>query len=202
MSATPRNTRNAAAEDPAANLAFLENVLAFYKKGVECTAKLQSQAIECAVQQNKEALELWRQVTEDLPWAPRANIFEGLAGSLDRLAEAQKATINLALEQTRAFLETVKERTAAAGKSADSLSQFAQQSFDRSVAAQKKVAQAAVAETKSAFDNARERFAVPGAEAASESIRHGVDAVVNAQKELLESFSSRWTPEPETVSAP
>ena len=202
MSPTPRATRDVPAEDPVRIPEFIENIAALYRKGVECMAKLQNQTIDCAVQHNKETLELWKQTMEKMPWAPRVNMFDGFAGTLDRFAEAQKATVNLAVDQTRAFVEMVKERTASAGKTADSISKFAQQSFDRSIAAQKEVAEATVAETKSAFDNARERFVVPGGEAVAESIWRGVDTVINVQKELIETASSRWTPAPEAVTAP
>jgi len=201
MSPTQRINRDAPVEESLTSPEFIERFAILFKKNVECVAEAQSRAIDCAVQHNKEAMELWKQMMDKLPWAPRVNVFDGLSGTMDRIADAQKGAISLAVDQSKAFVEMVKERTAAAGKSADSISKFAQQSFDRSVAAQKKVAEATVAETKSAFENARERFAVPGSEAVAESIRQGVDAVINAQKDLLETASSKWAAVSETVSA-
>lgn len=201
MSPNPRVTREVPTDDPVRNQEIVDNLATLYKKGMECVAELQSRTIDCAVQHNKETIEIWKQMMERLPWAPRVNVFEGLAGTLDRFAEVQKAVINLGVDQTRAVLEMAKERTTAASKTADSLSKFTQQSIERSMTAQKKVVEAAVAETKSAFDNARERFVVPGGEAMTETLRHGFDAVINAQKDLLETATSRWAPASETVPA-
>jgi hypothetical protein len=128
-------------------------------------------------------------------------MIDGFAGTLDRVAEAQKAAIKLAVEQTRLFVEIVKERTASASKSSDTMSKFTQQSIEQSVAAQRKVAEAAVAEVKSAFDKAREHFTVPGSEAVAEIIRQGVDTVINAQRELLRTSTSERSPVSETVQA-
>lgn len=201
MNANPRAPRDIPPEEPVKNPDFVENFATLYKKTVECVADIQNRSIDCAMQHEKEAIELCKQMTEKLPWAPRVNLFDGLAGSLERFAEIQKAAINFAVEQNRGFAELVKERAASAGKTAGSMSKFAQQSFERSVAAQKKATEATLAEAKSAFEKARERFAVPGDEAVAESIRHGVDTIIDAQKEVLETASKGWTPARETVHA-
>jgi hypothetical protein len=187
--------------ESAKNIDFFENAAILYKKGVERIAELQNRYIECAVQQNKDMLELWKHMTEKLPWASSMNVCDDAAGTIERFAEAQKTAINLAVDQSRAFVEMVKERTATVSKSADSISKFAHQSFERSVAAQKKVAEATVTETKSAFENARERFSGPGTEAVTESIQRTVDTVINAQKELLETARSRRSSGAEKVGA-
>jgi len=201
MSPNPKANRDVPLEESAKNLEFIESFATLYKESVECMAQLQSQTIECAVQQNKKTMELWKQMIEKLPLAPRVNMFDTFAGTLDRFAEAQKTAINLAVDQTRAFVDIMKERTASTSKTADTVSRFAQQSFERSLAAQRKVAEATAAQTKSTFENARELFAVSGGEAVAESIRQGVDNFIDAQKEVLETVSSRWTPAPEAVHA-
>lgn len=183
------------------NFNFIENFAALYKKSVECAAELQNKALDCAMQQNKQAVALWEEMMEKLPWAPRVKMFEGYAGTLDRLVEVQKAAVLLAVDQARVFVEMMKERTAAAGKTAETMSKFAQQTFQQSVAAQKKFAEAGLAETKAAFAKVRERFPVPGADAVAESIWKSLDTVIDAQKEVLETASSRWAPEAETVTA-
>jgi hypothetical protein len=201
MSTSSRPIRDVPAADHAKNSDLFESAAVLYRKGVERIADLQNRCIECAVQQNRETIELWKQASEKLPWVSGMSAYDDAAGTLERFAEAQKTAINLAVDQARAFVEMVKERTATASKSADSISRFAQQSFERSVAAQKKVAEATVTETKSAFENARERFASPGAEAVTESIQRSVDTVINAQKDLLETARGRRAPSPEKVAA-
>jgi hypothetical protein len=201
MSAAPRTSRDIPAVDPAKSLEFIENAATLYRKGVERMAELQNRSIECAVQHNRETIELWKQMAEKLPWMPRLYVFDDAAGTLERLAEAQKSAINAAVDQARSFTEMVKERTVIASKAAESISRFSQQSFERSVAAQKVVAEATVNETKSAFESVRDRFPVPGGEVVAESIQRGVDAVIDAQKELLQTASRRWASVAEPVAA-
>jgi hypothetical protein len=201
MSSASRPIRDIPTVDASKSMDFFENAAVLYKKGVERIAELQNRYIDCAVQQNREAIELCKQMMEKLPWASRMSAYDDAAGTLERFAEAQKTAINLAVDQSRAFVEMVKDRTAAASKSVDYVSKFAQQSFERSVAAHKKVAEATVTETKSAFENARERFPSPGADAVAESIQRSVDTVINAQKELLETARSRRGPAAEKVAA-
>lgn len=201
MSTASRPIRDVPSIDPAKNIDFFESAAILYKKGVERIAEIQSRYIDCAVQQNRDSIELWKQVTEKLPWASSMNAFDDAAGTFERFAEAQKTAINLTVEQSRSFVEMVKDRSAAANKSVDYLSKFGQESFERSVAAHKKVAEATVTETKSAFENARERFPSPGTDAVTESIRRSVDTVINAQKELLETARSRRAPAAEKVAA-
>lgn len=186
MSPAPKAKKDAAAEEAGREKEIRDKFAALYTKSVERIADIQKRSIDIAMQQNKETFGLWRQLAEKLPWAPQLKGFEEAASRLEQFAGTQKSAIDLMVENTRAFVEMVKERTAAAEKTTDSVLNFAQESFDRSVDAQKKAADAVVAETKSAFDNARVPFEFPGSKAVAESIQHGVDAVVEAQKELLE----------------
>lgn len=201
MSTASRPIRDVPPIDSAKNIDFFENAAILYRKGVERIAEIQNRYIDYAVQQNRDTVELWRLMTEKLPWASSMNALDDAAGTIERFAEAQKTAISLTVDQTRAFVEMVKDRTAAASKSVDYLTKFGQQSFERSVAAHKKVAEATVTETKSAFENARERFQSPGADAVAESIQRSVDTVINAQKELLETARSRRAPSAEKVAA-
>jgi hypothetical protein len=201
MSPAPRTSRDIPSVDPAKTFEFIETSANLYKKSVERMAEIQNRTIDCALQQNREAIELWKQMTEKLPWAPRLYFFDDATGTLERVAEAQKAAINAAVDQTRSFTDMIKERTVLASKAAESLSRFSQQSFERTVAAQKVAAEATFNETKSAFENARDRFSVPGSEVFAESLQRGVDAVIDAQKELLQTASRRWTSVAEPVVA-
>lgn len=189
MSPAAKQKRNSVAEEPANDKEIRENFATLYAKSVERVAEIQKHSIDIAMQQNKETIELWKQLSEKLPWAPPVKGFEEAETTLERFAGTQKTAIDLMVEQTHAFVEMVKERASAADKTADSVLKFAKQSFDRSVSAQKKATDAAVNETKSAFESAREKFEFPGGAAVAESIQHGVDRIVEAQKELLETVS-------------
>lgn len=189
MSPAPRAKRDAAAVEAAKDHEMAEKVAALYTKSVERMADIQKRSIDVAMQQNKEVIGLWKQVAEKLPWAPQLKGLDEAAGRLEHFAGTQKSAIDLMVENTRAFVEMVKERTAAAEKTTDSVLNFAQESFDRTIETQKKAADAALAETKSAFENARAHLEFPGGAAVAESIQRGVDAIVEAQKELLETVS-------------
>lgn len=189
MSPAPKAKRNVAAENPENGKAIRDNVASLYAKSVERMAEIQKRSIDLAMQQNKETIELWKQVTETLHWAPPVKGLEEAETTLERFAGSQKTAIDLMVEQTHAFVDMVKERTAAMEKTTDSVLKFAKQNFERTVEAQKKATDAAVHETKSAFETAREHFEFPGSAAVAESIQQGVDALVEAQKEFLESVS-------------
>jgi hypothetical protein len=189
MSPAAKVKRDAAPESPDKDREIRDKFATLYTGSVERMAEIQKRSIDLAMQQNKEALKLWKQLTEKLPWTPQLKGFEEAASTLERFAGTQKTALDLMVEQTRAFVEMVRERAAAAEKTTDSVLNFAKESFDRSVDAQKKTADAAVNETKSAIESAREQFDFPGGAAVAESIQHGVDAIVEAQKELLETVS-------------
>jgi hypothetical protein len=65
---------------------------------------------------------------------------------------------------------------------------FTQQGVERVVAAQKTVLDHAAAHSKEILETAREKFGAEGSpvEAATDSIQRGVNAIVEAQKELLD----------------
>ena len=189
MSPAAKQKRNAAAGDPVNDKEIRENFASLYARSVDRMAEIQKRSIDFAVQQNKETIDFWKQLSEKLPWAPPVKGFEEAETTLERFAGTQKTAIDLMVEQTHAFVDMVKERAAAVDKTTDSMLKFAKQSFDRSVSAQKKATDAAVHESKSAFESAREKFEFPGGSAVAESIQHGVDALVEAQKELLETVS-------------
>jgi hypothetical protein len=189
MTPVAKGKRNAAPEEPTQEKEIRDGFAALYEKSVERMAEIQKRSIDFAMQQNKETMALWKQVTEKLPWAPPSKGFTEATSRLERLAGTQKTAIDLMVEQTRVFVEMVKDRAAAVEKATDSVLNFAQESFDRSIDAQKKAVDAAVSETKTAVENARTQFDFPGSAAVAESIQHGVDALVEAQKELLETVS-------------
>jgi hypothetical protein len=187
MSVTPRAPREAVAEEPREKAEIRDSYAALYSKGVQRLGDVQKRSIDVALQHNREAVELWKQMADKLPWAPRLKVFEQAVQNLERLAETQKTAIDLVVEQTGAFVDMLKERTAAFEKANDAILNFGQQSFDRTVAAQKKTAETTITGTKSAFENAREQFGFPGGDAVAARIQRGVGAVIDAQKELLET---------------
>lgn len=189
MSPAAKTKRDAAPGKTEKDREIREKVATLYTRSVERVADIQKRSIDLALQQNKETFGLWKQFAEKMPWAPQWKGLEEAADALEHFAGTQKTALDLVVEQTRAFVDMVKERTAAAEKATDTVLDFAKESFDRSMDAQKKAADAAVNETKSAFENAREHFDFAGGSAVANSLQHGVDAIVEAQKELLEAVT-------------
>jgi len=106
----------------------------------------------------------------------------------DRYAEIQKVAIDFFVEQSRAFADLLKERTATAEKVVEDADSFAKKSVERAVAMQKKALEHSAAQAKAVFESSSRQFGVEGSpvEAAADSIQRGVDAIVDAQKELLD----------------
>ena len=95
-------------------------------------AEIQKRSIDFALQQNKDTIGLWKQLTEKLPWAPPMKGLDEAATRLERFAGTQKTAIDLMVENTRAFVEMMKERTEAVENTTGSVLNFAKESFDRS----------------------------------------------------------------------
>lgn len=199
MNQVPKPNRDAPHVEGSKTLELFEAFATLYKDEVECLAEIQNRTIDCALQHNKATTDLWKQMLEKVPGMPRVNMPESLSTTLDRLAEMQKVAVKLGVDQTRLLVDVVKERTTSAGKTGEAMSKLVKQGFEQSIAANKKFAEATLEESKAAFQNVRERYPVPGSEAIADNIQQGVDAIINAQKDLLETVSHHWTPARQTV---
>ncbi len=186
MNATQRIHRDAAAPEPPAKIDFGE-VATLFTSGVERIAEVQKKGIEIAVQHNSELVNLWKNSLQKLPGAPGLFMLELESSGFGRYAEIQKAAIDLVVEQSHAFADLVKERTTAATRVTEDADGFAKKSVERVVALQKKVLEQVAAQAKAIVETSNEQFGVKGSpgETASDSIQRGVDAIVDAQKELL-----------------
>lgn len=189
MSEPARTSRTPVADESAKVLEMRDNFTAHYTKGVERVAEIQKRSIDLALQHNQEAIALWKQATEKLPWAPRIPVLEQTAAALERVTETQKWAIDLMVEQTRAAADLFKDRSGSWKKTTDAMFGFAQESFNRTVGAQKKAAEAVMTHGKATYDKAREQFEFPGSQAVAETIQRGVGSVVEAQKAVLETVA-------------
>ncbi|HEX4065073.1 MAG TPA: hypothetical protein VHZ09_03540 [Acidobacteriaceae bacterium] len=187
MSTTQRVHRDPAAPEPPAKVDPTE-MMALFTSGVKRMAEVQKKGIEIAVQQNTELVDLWRKTVEKLPGAPGLFMLELGSSGFGRYAEIQKAAIDLVVEQSHAFANLLKERTAAATQVTEDADNFRKRSVERVVALQKKVLEQSAAQAKAVVEKSYEQFGIEGsaAKTATDSIQHGVDAIVDAQKELLD----------------
>lgn len=159
-----------------------------FTTGVSRIAEIQKRAIDTAVQQHTELTDAWKKLYEKVPGAPGVFLLDLDRDCFERIAETQKAAIDLVAEHSKSFADLLKERTTTTCKNGDTVVEFAQQGVERAVATQKKALENAAAQTKAVFDAAKRQFGYEGGpvEVAADSIQRGVNAIVDAQKELLD----------------
>lgn len=188
MSTTQRFHRDPAAPETAEKFEFGEEFLTLFTAGMGRIAELQKKTIEIAAQQNAEIIGVWKKAVEKLPGKPGLPVLEAAVGGFERYAEAQKDAIDLVVEQSQAFGNLMKERTAAVKKVNDGAVEFVKKSVERAVATQKKMLDHGAAQVKAAMEAAGKQPGYEGspAEAAADSIQRGVNAIVDAQKELMD----------------
>ncbi|MGD0366263.1 MAG: hypothetical protein ABSA94_02310 [Acidobacteriaceae bacterium] len=188
MSTTQRVHRDPAAPEPPAKIDVGESVASLFTTGVGRIAEIQKKTIEMAAQHNAEAVELCRNAVQKLPGAPGLFMLDLQSTGFDHYAEIQKVAIDFFVEQSRAFADLLKVRTATAEKVIEDADSFAKKSVERAVAMQKKALEHSAAQAKTVFESSNRQFGVEGSPvgAAADSIQRGVDAIVDAQKELLD----------------
>jgi len=188
MSTTQRVHRDPAAPEPPAKIDVGESVASLFTTGVGRIAEIQKKTIEMAAQHNAEAVALYRNAVQKLPGAPGLFMLDLQSTGFDHYAEIQKVAIDFFVEQSRAFADLLKVRTATAEKVVEDADSFAKKSVERAVAMQKKALEHSAAQAKTVFESSNRQFGVEGSPvgAAADSIQRGVDAIVDAQKELLD----------------
>lgn len=164
-----------------------ESFAKLFTAGVGRIAEIQKKSIDVAAQQHTEIVDLWKKAIQKLPGAPGLFLLELEAGGFDRYAEIHKAAIDLAVEQSKAVSELLKSRTAMAGKAGEDADDFAKKSVERVIAMQKKVLDQSAAQTRAMVEKSGKQFGEGSpVESAAESMQRGVEAIVDAQKELLD----------------
>jgi hypothetical protein len=188
MSVTPKVPRESAAPESPKKTDFVEAVTKLFTSGAERAAEVQKKAIDVAAQQSAEVIDLWKKTIQKVPGAPGLFLLELAGSGIERYAETQKGVIELVLEQSCAWADLVKDRTATATRASEDIVTFAQESAERVVATQKKAIDHGAEQTRAAFESAKKQFGSHGGPVgvAADSIQRGVNAIVDAQKELLD----------------
>lgn len=166
---------------------WADSVASLFTTGVGRLADIQKKTIDIAAQQHTELLDLWKKAIQKIPGAPGLFLLELEGSGFERYAEMHKAAIDLALDQSKAFSEMVKERGAVAGKATDEVDTFTKKSVERVVAMQKKMLDQSAAQARAVVEKSSKQFGENApVEAAADSMQRGVEAIVDAQKELLD----------------
>jgi hypothetical protein len=168
-------------------LDVLDSVTQLYTSGIERVAEFQKKGLELAVQHNAEWVNTWKKLT----LAPPGLLMLDLASTaFERFADTQKGAIDLIVEQSHALADVVKERKLKASDTLEEAKTRAQEVIEQSVAAQKTAIDYAAKQAKAVFETAKQQLGYAGtpAEAAANAVERGMDVVVEAQKELLDTM--------------
>lgn len=159
-----------------------------YTKGIEQLAAIQKHAIELAMAQNAELVNAWKKQ----PWAaPGIFLFDMATAAFERYAETHKGAIDLVVEQTGALAGLVKDRQINAARAFEKNVAQGKEAVDKMIAAQKTALDTAKKQGKAAFEAAKQQFGYADSPvgAAADTIEHGFEAIVDAQKDLLDVLS-------------
>lgn len=186
MSAAQR-VREPAAAPEKDRVEWPESMAKLFAAGVGRIAEIQKKSIDVAVQQNAELLDLWKKTIQKIPGAPGLFLLELEGSGFDRYAEIHKAAIDVVVEQSKAVSDLTKERTGTAAKVNDQLTDFTKKSVERVIAMQKKALDQSATQAKAIVETSSRQFGEgTQLEEAADSMQRGVDAIVDAQKELLD----------------
>jgi hypothetical protein len=187
MSPTPKTHREPVVEDAAETSEIQDNFVAIFLRGVERVGEIQKQAIDLALQQNAEIVDIWKKAAKKMPGGARLPMLDLATGAVNRYADTQKSAIDLVVEQSHIWTDAFKDR-ATIKKSNDSTVNVAKQTMERSFAVHKKALEHTAAQTKAVVDAAKHQFGFTGvqADAMTDTFQKGVDTIVEAQKELLD----------------
>jgi hypothetical protein len=189
MSPTPKPPAKGAVPAQQPEAAEVRNTfVTLFARSIDRLADMQKRAIDIAVEQNAELIDVYKTFGQKLPTAPRMPLLEVAGTIFERYADSQKNAIDLAVEQSHALRESTKDRVAVANKTVESAVNLTNQAVERSVSTQKKALETAAAQTKAAMEAARQQLGFTGqpADAAVNTFQRGVDSFVEAQKEMLD----------------
>ena len=188
MSTTQRVHKDPGVPEAPGKIDYNESFARLFVSGITRIAEMQKKTLEIAAQQNAEIVDVWKKAVQKLPGSPGLFMLELENSGFDRYAEVQKVAIDLVVEQGRAFADLLKDRAGTAAKVGEGAGTFAKESVERVVAMQKKALEQTAAQAKAVVETSSRQFAVEGTpvETAADSIQRGVDAIIDAQKELLD----------------
>lgn len=182
-----QKVREPAAASEKDKVDWTETMTKLFTAGVGRLADVQKRSIDVAAQQNAELIDLWKKAIQKVPGAPGMFLLELEGSGLERYAEMEKTAIDLVADQSKAFADLAKERTVTGSWVNEDMDRFAKKSAERVIALQKKVLDQAAVHAKAVVEKSSKQFGESnGMGAAAETVQRGVDAFVDAQKELLD----------------
>ncbi|MGO9340153.1 MAG: hypothetical protein ACLPY1_21870 [Terracidiphilus sp.] len=172
---------------PAEKPDLIETMTKLYTTGIERVAEFQKKGFEIALQHNAELVKTWKKHAEA---APGLFALEAATTAFERYADFRKSTIDMVVEQTRTLAGLVKEREVKATEIANEGKARTQEAIEHAVAAQKTALDFSAKQTKVALEAVKQQFGYAGtpAGAVADSMQRGMEVVVEAQKDLLDTI--------------
>lgn len=184
---TAQKVREPAAVPDRDRADWTDSMVKLFTAGLGRIAEVQKRSIDIAAQQNAELADLWKKAIRKVPGTPGMFLLELEDSGFERFADIEKAAVDMVVEQSKAWSDLMKERTATAGKVTEEVDNFAKKSVQRVIAMQKKALDHSAVQAKAVVESSNKQFGNGNVmETAMDSMQRGVDAIVDAQKELLE----------------
>src|ERR1700733_9267051 len=127
MSTTQKVHRERGAAEGPEKVDFSEYVGNLVTSGSGRIAEAQKKALDLAVRQNTELVDLWKKTAKQLPGVPGLFLLDLEKSGFERFAEAQRTVIDLMVEQSLAIADLLKERTTETAKATDTAVKFTRQ---------------------------------------------------------------------------
>ncbi len=160
------------------------------QKSVEKLVEMQKLMIDMAVQQNAVAMKVVKDALGMVGAAPAAAVVDLARQGVEAFLGAQKGILDLATRQTAVAIGAVKEQgDMAASKVRSTVADAVKEVSERFLAGQKLVLDFAAKQNEIAVQAINQQAAGPGGQAFANSVRQGVDALVETQKQLIDLAS-------------
>jgi hypothetical protein len=167
------------------------------EKGFEHVMEASKTSLDMNLKYNAEVLEATRKAFNLAPNAPGLALFDVASKAFENYAELQKNILGILGEQGSAAAGAIREsgKTAEenlAANTTNTTNAF-YGSVDRTAAAHKAVLDFAAKQNKQVVDAVKQQQGVAGTPLAemAESVQHGMDALIEAQKKSLEVAASQ-----------
>jgi len=183
MNANAKSSANAKSVAPVTNPAI--GFANLFHEGMVRFAEIQKTALDQIARLNADFQNAWKQ-TDKAPSA-QAMAFMDLAGQgIEKIVDAQKSLVDLTVEQSALVLDLSKEGIEEAAKRGGGIAEIVRQSTDKLIAAEKIVLNFAAGQNALVIGRIKRQFGMAdgtGATLAADSIRRGMDVVIDTQKE-------------------
>jgi hypothetical protein len=156
--------------------AQFDSFVAEYAKGVgtkiEQLAELRRQALDAAVQQNRELVTAWQKGTE--------LVVEGYQQS----AQIQKDLFAVAVERGRVVSRLTAENVESINRAVAGVTAVLETVAGYATSAQKQAVEFAAAQSTTVYDAAKQQLEASGS-AAAETFKRGIDTIIETQRTVL-----------------